>query len=51
MNEKKYEVIERDGGIIASNMTLEVALLFMKAYCNEYYMSCITLTLREQEDE
>lgn len=48
MDEKKYEVIDCFNNIIASNMTLEMALLLMKAYCQEYYNECIkALTIRE----
>lgn len=49
MNEKKYEVVDYLNRVIASGMTLEMALLFMKAYCQEYYMERVTLTLREPE--
>ena len=48
MSEKKYKVIENNY-VIAEGMTLEMALLFMKAYCQEYYMEYITLTLMEHE--
>ena len=47
MGEKKYEVVDYLNRVIASGMTLELALLFMKAYCQEYYMECVTLTLRD----
>lgn len=49
MSEKKYMVVERDGNVLAEGMTLDIALLFMKAFCREYFMSYITLTLREHE--
>ena len=49
MGEKKYKVADHMNRIIASDMTLEIALLFMKAYCQEYYRECVTLTLREME--
>ena len=49
MSEKKYKVMERDNRVVAEGMTLEMALLFMKAYCQEYYMEDITLTLKEHE--
>ena len=49
MSEKKYRVIERDQYVIAEGMTLEIALLFIKAYCQEYNMAYITLTLKEHE--
>ena len=49
MSEKKYKVIDRFNHVIADGMTLEMALLFMKAYCNEFYMEEIKLTLMERE--
>lgn len=49
MNEKKYKVIDCFNNVIADGMTLEMALLFMKAYCNEFYMEEIKLTLMERE--
>ena len=49
MNEKKYKVIDCFNHVIADGMTLEMALLFMKAYCNEFYMEEIKLTLMERE--
>lgn len=35
MSEKKYQVVENDGNVIAEGMTLDMALLLMKAYCQE----------------
>jgi len=49
MREKKYKVIDKLDRVIAEGMTLEIALLFMKAYCQEYYMEYVTLTLKEHE--
>lgn len=49
MSEKKYEVIDCCDEVIAANMTLEIALLLMKSYCNEYYMEDIRLILKECE--
>lgn len=49
MSEKKYEVIDCCDEVIATNMTLEIALLLMKSYCNEYYMEDIRLILKECE--
>ena len=47
MSEKKYEVIDFCDEVIATNMTLETALLLMKSYCKEYYMEDIRLVLKE----
>ena len=48
MNEKKYCVIDVIGNVIAKGMDLETALLLIKAYCNEYYMDDLRLTLQEE---
>lgn len=50
MNEKKYKVIDSNNHVIAEGMALEYALLFMKAYCEEYFMEKVTLTLKEHEN-
>ena len=44
MSERKYEVYENENRI-ASNMSLEMALLFIKAYCEK-----VRLTLVKMED-
>lgn len=49
MSERKYEVYENENRI-ASNMSLEMALLFIKAYCDEYYNEKVRLTLVKMED-
>lgn len=48
MSDRKYEVYENENKI-ASNMSLEMALLFIKAYCYEYYNEKVHLTLVEME--
>lgn len=47
MSEKRYEVLDDRNHVIATEMDLRTALLLMKAYCEEYYMECVTLTLKE----
>lgn len=48
MREKKYMVLI-DGGVkLAGSMTLEDALMFMKAYCEKYYMQELSLILAEE---
>jgi hypothetical protein len=49
MSEKKYKVIDSNNHVIAEGMALEYALLFMKAYCEEYFMEKVTLALKEHE--
>lgn len=49
MSEKKYEVLDDRNHVIATEMDLRTALLLMKAYCEEYYMECVTLTLKEMD--
>ena len=45
MSESKYKVMDEMGFCLASDMNLEMALLFMKAYCQEYYNERIKLKL------
>lgn len=47
MNERKYRVIDIFNNTLAENMNLQIALLFLKAYCEEYYLENIKLTLEE----
>lgn len=50
MSEKKYKVVDSLDHIIADGMDLRTALLLMKAYCEEYYMEKVKLTLEEIEE-
>ena len=45
MAERKYKVMDDMGFCLASDMDLDMALLFMKAYCQEYYNERIKLRL------
>ena len=45
MGENKYRVIERKT-VLADNMSLEMALLFIEAYCNKYYMENAELVIQ-----
>lgn len=47
MNERKYRIIDAFNNVLVENMNLEMALLFLKAYCEEYYLENIKLTLEE----
>lgn len=47
MNEKKYLVAD-ESGVLARCMRLDDALMFMKAYCEKYYMEQIDLDLQEE---
>ena len=49
MNERKYRVIDIFNNVLAENMNLEMALLFLKAYCEEYYLENTPLTLEEMK--
>lgn len=49
MNERKYRIIDTFNNILAENMNLEIAILFFKAYCEEYYLENIKLTLEEMK--
>lgn len=37
MSEKKYKIIDHLGHTIADNMSLDIALVLIKGYANEYY--------------
>lgn len=47
MSEKRYEVLDECNHVIATEMDLRTALLLMKAFCDEYYMETVKLTLKE----
>ena len=47
MSEKRYEVLDECNHVIATEMDLRTALLLIKAFCEEYYMETVKLTLKE----
>ena len=47
MSEKRYEVLDECNHVSATGMDLRTALLLMKAFCEEYYMETVKLTLKE----
>ena len=47
MSEKRYGVLDECNHVIATEMDLRTALLLMKAFCEEYYMETVKLTLKE----
>lgn len=47
MSEKRYEVLDESNYVIATGMDLRTALMLMKAFCEEYYMETVKLTLKE----
>lgn len=49
MSEKRYEVLDECNYVIATEMDLRTALLLMKAFCEEYYMETVKLTLKEMD--
>ena len=49
MPEKKYKVIDTCNNVIAERMSLQTALLLIKAYCEEYYLEHVKLTLKEED--
>ena len=49
MSEKRYEVLDECKHVIATEMDLRTALLLMKAFCDEYYMETVKLTLKEMD--
>lgn len=48
MSEKKYQVTDKWGHILGDNMSLDMAVIFMKEITNEYYNKNIHLCLVEQ---
>lgn len=46
MEEKKYMVLEVNN-ILASNMTFEMAIVFIRGYRDTYYNEQINLTIKE----
>ena len=50
MNEKQYEVYESENRI-ASHMSLEMALLLIRAYCERYCNERTRLMLVEMSDK
>ena len=51
MKEKKYTVIDNTCVVLARGMTLDDALMFMKAYCEKYFMEHIRLELQDEDGE
>lgn len=50
MEEKQFEIYDNTNRL-ASNMSLNTALIFIKAYCYEYYNENVNLTLVEMKGE
>lgn len=54
MQERKYKVLDDMGFCLATDMSLDIALLFMKAYFQEYYNEKelrLELIVREDNEE
>lgn len=47
MSEKKYLVAD-ENGVLARGMNLDDALMFIKAYCEKYYMEFVDLDLQQE---
>lgn len=47
MGEKKYLVADTNG-VLARDMTLDYALMFIKAYCEQYHMEFIDIDLQQE---
>ena len=47
MSEKKYLVAD-ENGVLARGMSLDDALMFIKAYCEKYYMEFVDLDLQQE---
>lgn len=50
MSEKKYLVAD-ENGVLARGMSLDDALMFIKAYCEKYYMEFVDLDLQQEIPE
>lgn len=50
MAERKYKVMDELGFCLAADMSLDMALLFIKAYCQEYYKDRVKLRLEVMRD-
>jgi hypothetical protein len=48
MEEKKYMVLANNNILLASNMTFEMAIVFIKGYRDTYYNENLDLTIREE---
>ena len=51
MREKKYKVIDERGCVLASEMSFNMALVFIKGFVDEYYNEHLNLTIKEIVDE
>ena len=51
MREKKYKVIDERGCVLASEMSFNMALVFIKGFVDEYYNERLNLTIKEIIDE
>ena len=47
MEEKKYMVLANNNILLASNMTFEMAIVFIRGYRDTYYNEQIDLTIKE----
>lgn len=50
MEEKQFEIYDNTNRL-ATNMSLNTALILIKAYCYEYYNENVNLTLVEMKGE
>ena len=47
MSEKKYKVIDKFGHVLADNMSLDIALVLVKGYANEYCNELLSVRIEE----
>lgn len=47
MDEKRY-LVKDSSGVLARGMILDDALMFVKAYCEKYYMEFINVSLEQE---
>lgn len=47
MLEKKYRVVDVNGFVLASDMTIEMAVVFVKGFIHEFYNERVALSIEE----
>ena len=51
MNERTYCILDLDDRVLASGMTFEMALVFVKGYKDQFYNERLILTIKEEIHE
>lgn len=51
MEEGKYEILDDSGTVIATDMSLDIALCLIKGYADTWYNEPLKLTIRQVQQE